>query len=73
LLFESKVPLPDFVDRGIDHELQHERREDAADHRGGDALHHIRAGADRPHDGHQPHEHHGHGHEFRANAFHGAL
>ena len=40
-----KTPLPDGVDRRVDQQLQDEGCEDAADHRGRDALHHVRAGA----------------------------
>src|SRR6266542_38664 len=67
------MPFPDLVNGWIDNELEDERGEDAADHRRGDAFHHIGAHARRPHDGHEPHEHHGHGHEFGPNPLYGAV
>src|SRR6476620_5647856 len=67
------MPLPDFVDCRVDDQLQHERCKDATDHRCGDPLHDVRTGSGGPHDGHEPHEHHGHGHEFRANPLHGSV
>ena len=40
--------LPDRKDRRIDGQLQQERSDEAADHRRGDPLHHISAGAVAP-------------------------
>ena len=48
--FQLEIPFPDFVNRRIDHQFQQERSKDSADHRRGDALHHIGARARRPHD-----------------------
>ena len=70
---ERQRRAPEAVDRGIDHQLQQERGEDAADHRRGDALHHVGARARGPHDRHQAHEHRRHGHELRPDALHGAV
>src|SRR5665647_3279979 len=58
------APLPDGVDRGVNEQLQDEACEDAPDHRGGDALHHVRARPQRPHDGNKTHEHRRHGHHL---------
>src|SRR3954447_17470735 len=35
------APLPAVIDRGIDQQLHQERREEAADHRRGNPLHHV--------------------------------
>src|SRR3990172_9231499 len=71
--FHFRVPLPDGVDGRIDNQLHEEGGEDAADHGGGDALHHVGAGAHRPHDGQQSEEHAGYGHQLRPQTLDGAL
>src|SRR5205807_13304 len=68
-----EMPLPDFVDGGVDDEFQQEGCEYAADHRRGDPLHHVGACPCRPHDRHQPHEHGRDGHELWPNSFHCAV
>src|SRR5262245_11329639 len=40
-----ETPLPDFVDRRIDEQLQDEARHDSPDHWRDDALHHVGTGA----------------------------
>src|SRR6266545_3265901 len=67
------MPFPDLVNGGVNDELKHERREDAADHRRGDPLHDVGTYTGGPHDGHEPHEHHRHGHELRANPLYGTV
>src|ERR1019366_8108579 len=71
--FQLEIPFPHLVDRRINHQLQNEGRKDAADHRGGDALHHVGSGPDRPHNRYQAHEHGGDGHELRPDSFHRAM
>src|SRR4030066_1796319 len=66
------APLPDSVDRGVNEQLQDKTREDAPDHRGGDALHHVRARTRRPHDGNKAHEKRRHGHYLRPDPLNGA-
>ena len=43
--FHMEIPAPDPVNSRIDYKFQYKRREDAADHWGGDTLHYVRAGA----------------------------
>src|ERR1019366_8321310 len=67
-----KVALaPEEIDRGIDEQLHQERREEAADHGRGDALHDVGTGAGRPHDRDETEEGAGHGHHLRPDALHG--
>lgn len=46
-----EIPLPDLIDRRVDHQLQQERGEDPADQRRRDPLHDVRPGSHGPHDG----------------------
>src|SRR5512140_1297522 len=67
---QFEVPFPELVDGRVDDQLEEERGEDAAHHRRGDPLHHVRSGAGGPEDGHEPDEGGGHGHELRPQALH---
>src|ERR1700686_4629254 len=64
---------PQKIDRRIDEQLHQERREEAADHRGGDALHHVSPRPERPHDRDEAEEGAGDGHDLRADALDGTV
>ena len=66
---------PQDINDRIQQQLQNARREDAANHRSGDAFHHVRARLRdrRPHDGQQTKQNGAGGHDFGADALHRTL
>src|SRR5436309_1167065 len=66
---------PNYVNGGINQQLENAGSDDAADHRGGDALHDIGSGliGGRPHDRQQTEKNRCDGHDFRSNPLHCAF
>src|ERR1035437_6588152 len=67
------VPLPNGIDRWIDHKFHQERRDDATDHWCCDSLHHIGPALRGPHQRQQPEQHASHSHNFGTEPFDGAV
>ena len=65
--------LPEREEGRVDRQLEQERGDQAADHRRGDALHDVGAGAGAPQDRHQADHRGQHGHQLGADALGGAL
>src|SRR5271166_2330772 len=67
------VPLPNGIDRWIDHKFHQERRDDATHHGCGDSLHHIGSTSRGPHQRQQAEQHAGHRHDLGTKPFDGAV
>src|SRR5271157_1051357 len=67
------VPLPNGIDRWVDHKFHQERRDDATHHGCGDSLHHIGTASRRPHERQQAEQHTSHGHDLGTKPLDGAV